>query len=186
METIYTTKDQMIYDAVARNDGSLLAGLGGTGRLLGIDAAKQVTVVTDSPMEQATRLISDGDTVWVAGSNQGKVYKLSSQRAQDGTYVSKSLDAKTVASWGRIMWRYSGSTPAWRSPHGPATRRNPTAHGAIGARRTPTPSGQQITSPKARYLQWRATFKRGAAAAQRFSWSECRLPTCSRTCAPRS
>ena len=168
VETIYTTKDQMIYDAVARNDGSLLAGLGGTGRLLGIDAAKQVTVVTDSPMEQATRLVSDGDTVWVAGSNQGKVYKLSSQRAQDGTYVSKSLDAKTVASWGRIMWRYSSSTPGVEIATRSGNTEKPDSTWSDWSGAYANPSGQQITSPKAHYLQWRATFKRGAAAASDF------------------
>jgi hypothetical protein len=163
VETIYTTKDQMIYDEVIRNDGSLLAGLGGNGRLMGIDAAKQVTVVTDSPMEQATRLVAEGDTVWVAGSNQGKVYKLSSQRAPDGTYVSKSLDAKAVASWGRIMWRYSGSTGVEIATRSGNTEK-PDSTWSDWSTAYTTSSGQQITSPKARCLQWRATFKRGTAA----------------------
>ena len=164
VETIYTTRDQIVYDAVARNDGSLLAGLGGSGRLVGIDAAKQVTVITDSPMEQATRLVSEGDTVWVAGSNQGKVYKLSAQRAPEGTYVSKSLDARTVASWGRIMWRYSGPAGGVEIATRTGNTEKPDSTWSDWSAAYTGSSGQQITSPKARYLQWRATFKRGTAA----------------------
>ena len=168
VETIYTTKDQMIYDEVTRNDGSLLVGLGGNGRLIGIDAAKQVTVITDSPMEQATRLVSEGDTVWVAGSNQGKVYKLSPQRASEGTYVSKSLDAKAVAAWGKIMWRYSGSAGGLEIATRSGNTEKTDSTWSDWSTAYTSSSGQQITSPKARYLQWRATFKRGAAAATDF------------------
>ena len=167
VETIYTSKDQMIYDEVVRNDGSLLVGLGLNGRLMGIDAAKQVTIVTDSPMEQAARLVAEGDTVWVAGSNQGKVYKLSPQRAPEGTYQSKSLDAKAVASWGRIMWRYSGSSGVEIATRSGNTEKADSTWSDWSTAYT-TSSGQQITSPRARYLQWRATFKRGATGASDF------------------
>ena len=165
VETVYTTKDQMIYDEVARNDGSLLAGLGSSGRLVGIDTAKQVTVITDSPMEQATRLVAEGDTVWVAGSNQGKVYKLSPQRAPEGTYVSRSLDAKAVASWGRIMWRYSGAGGGVEVATRTGNTEKPDNTWSDWSAAYTSAAGQQITSPKARYLQWRATFKRGSAAS---------------------
>jgi sugar lactone lactonase YvrE len=165
VETIYTTKDQMVYDALTRNDGSLLAALGGNGRLLGIDTAKQVTVITDSPTEQATRLLADGDTVWVAGSNQGKVFKLSPQRAREGTYVSKSLDAKAVASWGKVMWKYSGAAGGVELATRTGNTEKPDTTWSDWSAAYTTASGEQITNPKARYLQWRATFKRGASAA---------------------
>jgi hypothetical protein len=151
----------MVYDVMVRADGSILASTGGKGRLLSIDAAKQVTVITDSPEEQMTRLAQGTDAVWVAGSNQGKVYRLQSQRTETGTFESKLLDAKTVAAWGKIAWNTmnpaggsvelstrSGNTEKpdsswsdWSAPY--------------------TSAGQQVTSPKARYFQWRATFKRG-------------------------
>jgi hypothetical protein len=160
-ETVFTSREQMVYDVMVRADGSILASTGGKGRLLSIDAAKQVTVITDSPEEQMTRLAQGTDAVWVAGSNQGKVYRLQSQRTETGTFESKLLDAKTVAAWGKIAWNTmnpaggsvelstrSGNTEKpdsswsdWSAPY--------------------TSAGQQVTSPKARYFQWRATFKRG-------------------------
>ncbi len=165
-ETVYASKDQMVFDIVVRNDGSLLAATGPKGRLLSIDVAKQVTVVTDSPEEEITRLAASGDAVWAAGSNQGKVYRLDSQRAQTGTFESKVLDAKTVASWGRIAWRTSG--PAGGSTELSTRTGNtekPDNSWSNWSASYASAGGQQITNPRARYLQWRAVFKRAGSAA---------------------
>ena len=165
VETVYTSKDQIVFDAHARADGTLLASLGSSGRLISIDASKQVTVITDSPMEQATRLIADGETVWVAGSNQGKIYRLQPQRAQDGTYESTVLDAKTVASWGKIFWRPSGSGSGLEISTRSGNTEKPDSTWSEWSSAYTTAAGQQISSPRARYLQWRATLKRGAGDA---------------------
>ncbi len=162
-ETIYTSKEQMVFDAVVRNDGTVLAATGGKGRLLSIDVAKQVTIVTDSPEEEMTKLVAAGDTIYVAGSNQGKVYKLQAQSAASGTYQSRVLDAKTVASWGKIFWRTSGPSGAGvelstRSGNTEA----PDNSWSDWSPAYKTAGGQAIVSPKARYLQWRASFTRGS------------------------
>lgn len=165
-ETIYTSKEQMVFDVIVRNDASLVAATGPKGRLLSIDVAKQVTVVTDSPEEEITRLASSGDTIWAAGSNQGKIYKLDSQRAQTGTFESKVLDAKTVASWGKITWHTSnvGGGTVELSTRSGNTEKHDNSWSDWTSPYT-TPAGQQITNPRARYLQWRAVFKRGANTA---------------------
>jgi hypothetical protein len=164
-ETIYSSEDRMVYDLVVRNDDTLLAATGGKGRLLSIDAAKQVTVVTDSPEEQMTRLVAAGDVTFVAGSNQGKVYKLESQQAQNGTFESRVMDAKVIASWGKISWRFT-------NPSGGSvkisTRTGNTEKPDNSWSDWSAPyvaSGQQITNPKARYMRWRAMFERGTKPA---------------------
>jgi len=166
-ETIYTSKDLMIYDALVREDGSLLAAAGGKGRLLSIDTAKQVTVVTDSPEEQITRLVVGADAVYAAGSNQGKVYKLQRQAAQAGHFESRVLDAKTIATWGRISWRVTGSPPGnieLTSRSGNTEK--PDSSWSDWSPAYTNASGQAMTSPRARYLQWRASFKRGTGTAE--------------------
>jgi hypothetical protein len=164
-ETLYTSREQMIYDLVARDDGTVLASLGGKGRLISIDTTKQVTVVTDTPEEDVTRLVSSGNTVWAAASNRGKLYKLQPQLAQSGTFESKVNDAKTVASWGRISWRAAnpGGGAVELSTRTGNTEKPDNTWSAWSSAYT-TGAGQAITSPRARYLQWRATFKRGGAA----------------------
>jgi len=164
-ETIYASEDRMIYDLLVRSDDTLLAATGGKGRLLSIDAAKQVTIVTDSPEEQMTRMVTAGDAILVAGSNQGKVYRLQSQQAQSGTYESRVLDAKVVAAWGKIAWRFVN--PAGGSVKISTRAGNTEKPDSSWSDWSPpyTASGQQIPNPKARYLQWRAAFERGKAGA---------------------
>jgi hypothetical protein len=164
VETIYSSKEQMVYDAVLRGDGSLLVATGPKGRLLSVDSAKQVTVLTDTPEEDVTRLLAVGDTVYAGASNQGKVYKLLPHRAQAGTFESNTLDAKIVSSWGKISWR--NSNPAGGGIE-LSTRSGNTekADGSWSEWSAPySAPEQQISSPRARYLQWRATFKGGSGA----------------------
>jgi hypothetical protein len=99
-------------------------------------------------------------------SNPGKVLRLSNARAERGTYTSDVRDAQTVATWGAIKWQAQG--PAGTKVE-IATR--------SGNTRTPdetwsnwtTPytnqEGSPVTSPRARYLQWRAVLTGTAAEA---------------------
>jgi hypothetical protein len=164
-ETIYSSNEQMVFDAVVRGDGSLLVATGPKGRLLSIDASKQVTVITDSPEEDSTRLLSAGDVTYVGGSNQGRVYKLQAQKSQAGTFESRSLDAKIVSSWGKISWHSAnpgGSTIELSTRTGNTEKADNSWSDWSSPYATP---GQQITSPRARYLQWRASFKSGSGSA---------------------
>jgi len=164
-ESIYTSAEQMVYDAVPREDGSLLVATGPKGRLLTVDSAKQVTVISDTPEEDLTCLVAAGDVVYAGGSNQGKVYRLLPRKAQSGTYESSALDAKVVSSWGRISWRFAN--PGGGSIEiSTRTGNTDKADSSWSDWSAPYPeSGRQITSPRARYLQWRAVFKRGSGAA---------------------
>ena len=164
VETLYTSRDNMIFDLAVRNDGSVLAATGGKGRLLSINTAKQVSVITDSPEEQITRLTPAGDDVYVAGSNQGKVYKLSAQQSQSGAFESRVLDAKAVSSWGKIAWHFagpSGGSAELFSRSGNTEK--PDRSWSDWSATYTAGSGQQITSPKARYFQWKAALKRGSS-----------------------
>lgn len=162
VETIYASKDQMVFDLIVRADGSIMAATGPKGRLLSIDTEKQITVITDSPEEQMTRLASAQDAVWVAGSNQGRVYKLLPQQAKTGEFESSIFDAKVGASWGKLSSRITnaagGSIKIFtRSGN---TEKPDNSWSEWSTAYAAGSGGQQITSPKARYIQWKAAFER--------------------------
>jgi hypothetical protein len=173
VETLYTSKEQMVFDVLARADGSIIASTGGKGRLLAVDSAKQVTVITDSPEEQMVRMIASGEIVWIASCNQGKVYKLGSAKAKNGSYESKVWDAKTVSAWGKIAWRLIG--PAGMTVE-LATRsgntEKPDSSWSEWSTAYTIATGQPITSPRARYLQWKATLKSGSSAGTSANYLE--------------
>ncbi len=164
-EIVYSARNHMLYDVIVRPDDTVLVATGEKGRLLGINAAKQVTVVTDTPEEQVTRLVRDGNAVWAAGSNQGRVYQLGPQPALSGSYESKPLDAGIVSAWGKISWHAwtsSGESVELRTRSGNTEK--PDATWSDWSSPYTAAAGQQITSPSARYLQWKAEFKRSTAA----------------------
>jgi hypothetical protein len=169
-ETIYSSTDQMVYGSIVRPDGSLLVATGPKGRLLSIDSAKQVTVVTDTPEEDLTCLVDAGEVVYAAASNQGRVYKFMSQKSQTGTFESSALDGKVVSSWGKISWHIanpSGATIELSTRTGNTDKADSSWSDWSAA--YSSASGQQIASPRARYLQWRAAFKGGGGSASNAS-----------------
>ena len=166
VETIYLSKDRMVYDALVRESGELLLSTGGKGRLLSVDNSKQVTVITDSAEEQMTCLASGKNEVWVAGSNQGKVYRLRASGSSKGSFESGLLDARTVASWGKISWSAgnpSGGTIELSTRTGNTEK--PDLTWSDWSNPYTNSDGQEMTSPKARFLQWRAVFKPGPSPA---------------------
>jgi sugar lactone lactonase YvrE len=161
-EVLFDSGNQAVYDIAVRADGKLLLATGPKGRLLEIDASGNVSFLTDSPEEDVTRLVVAGDGAYTATSNQGKVYRLRIGPAVSGTYESDVLDAGTVASWGRIFWRYSGGAEVEISTRAGNTG-TPDKSWSDWSDSVKTP-GDAISGPKARYLQWRAVFKAGTAA----------------------
>lgn len=158
-ETVYESGSRMVYDSVVRGDGSLLLATGPKGRLLSIDGAGQVTVVTDAPEEHLTRLLQDGDTVYAAGSNQGRLYRLRNAASGTGVFESGILDAKSTASWGKISWRVTEPGAAGIE-FSTRTGNTDTIDNSWSEWSRPyASSGQQIDSPKARFLQWKAAVK---------------------------
>jgi hypothetical protein len=159
----WESTDDAPYDVSVESGGTLLVATGSSGKLFRLagDPIKP-TLVARADAQQITWLVREADGRHVyATSNPGKVFRLSRARARRGTYESDVRDATTVASWGAIRWRAaanggrieiatrSGNTAtpddtwsAWSGPYDSA-------------------DGDQIVSPKARYLQWRAVLTAG-------------------------
>ncbi len=100
---------------------------------------------------------SKGNVIY-ATSNPGKIFRLSPQRAAEGTYTSLVRDAQTVADWGTLSWRASvpaGSRVDVFTRSGNTNTPDDTWSAWSGTIRRGR-TGEEITSPNARYLQWKA------------------------------
>jgi hypothetical protein len=169
VETVYEAGEQIAFDLAVRENGTILLAMGPKGRLLEIGLDHKVSVIADSPEEDSTKLLAAGGNIFVGASNQAKVYKLQTQRAQSGIYESKALDAKMVAAWGKIFWE--AETPL-DSGIELSTRSGNTEKADNSWSEWSAPyktSGQSIASPRARYLQWRAAFKPEANSGSKAS-----------------
>ena len=167
------------FDAAFDERGALVVGTGPNGKLYRVSRNPPRTVLSgQAPARQVTRLLPEPDgSIAYATANPGKIMRMASSLAARGTYESEVHDAAAAARWGTIRWR--GATPGG-SRIELATRSGNTAipndtWSAWSAAHTDA-SGAPITSPNARYLQWRATLHRGDASPVLTSVTAAYLP----------
>ena len=157
-DVVWESGDDVPYDLLPEAPGSLLVATGAKGKLYRLTGDPiRVALVASADAQQVTSLLNDPKgNIWVASANPGKLFRLSGSQATRGTFTSEVRDAETVATWGALSWRAanppstsvklytrSGNTAVpddtwspWSAPYARA-------------------DGESITSPKARYLQWK-------------------------------
>jgi hypothetical protein len=166
-DELWTAKDDAPYDVAIEGDGSVLVATGAKGKLFRLTGDPvNAVLVTRVPAQQATMIARSGDRTLLATANPGLLMSMSSARASRGTYESDVKDARLVSTWGVVTWR--ATTPAGTKveifTRSGNTRTPDEAWSEWSAAYT-NAAGSQITSPKARYLQWRAVLTGTSTAA---------------------
>jgi sugar lactone lactonase YvrE len=159
-DLLWESNDDAPYDLALEPDGALVVATGSKGKIFRLAGdPMRPTLLARVAAQQAVALHRATNRTLIATSNPGQLLALSADRATRGTYESDVKDARVVSSWGTVAWR--ASTP-------PATRVE--LQTRSGNTRTPDDAwsdwsasytdqnGAAITSPNARYLQWRAIF----------------------------
>lgn len=161
--------NQIIWSSTSVTGFSLLANPAGNGVLLGTADKGRVYSITNDGREtlllqsdegQISTLAAKGNSVYATSSNQGRLYNFSSETVAEGSYESEVKDAKASALWGRIWWRANGNVQL-QTRSGNTAKPNETW--SSWSLLNSDSKGAQITSPKARFLQWRAVLKGPAA-----------------------
>ena len=148
--------------------GSVLIGTADKGRIYSVTNDGRDTLLLQSPEGQISSLIVRNNQVYAAASNQGKLFRFGNELVNEGTFESPVRDAKLTASWGRIWWRGAGAVEV-QTRTGNGERPDTTWSDWSAAYRNP--EGNQISSPRARFIQWRATV-RSSASQSAPSWVE--------------
>jgi hypothetical protein len=159
-EVVWNSPD-VIYDIASATDGVLVA-TGPSGRLYKVDGNRDVSLLTGVDAKQITRFTapsSGGVVSAFATSNPGRVLALGTGVQSPATYLSAVRDTQSAATWGLIRWEAAGGVTlstrsgntekpddSWSPWSAPYTRRE----------------GEPISSPPARFLQWRAVFTKPA------------------------
>src|SRR5215213_3532647 len=138
--------------------GSVLIGTADKGRIYSVTNDGRDTLLLQSPEGQISSLLVRNDQIYAASSNQGKLFRFGNDLVNEGTFESPVRDAKLTASWGRIWWRGAGNVE------------RPDATWSDWSTAYRSPDGNQISSPRARFIQWRATVRAGSPSAT--SWVE--------------
>ena len=160
-DTLWEAADDWPFDVLLEADGALLVGTGKEGKIFRLSGdPSRATLLTRAAARQVTSLIRDSAGRIIAGtSNPGKVFALSSGRAATGSYESDVRDAGTVATWGAIRWRASGRPADVEISTRSGNTATPDQTWSPWSSAYSASGGDKITSPNARYLQWRAVLK---------------------------
>lgn len=144
----------------ARPGGGVLIGTSDKGRIYQVANDGSETLLIQSDAGQISTFAEGGDRLYATTSNQGRLMLLGPATSAEGIYESAVLDAKSSAAWGRIWWNAAGSvqiqTRSGNTEKSDETWSRWTAADAANG---------QITSPKSRFLQWRAILKPGTPQA---------------------
>ncbi len=134
----------------------VMLGTSDKGRIYSIHNDGRETLALQTEASQISTIKSQGSNLYATSSNQGTLYRIGSDTVAEGTYESAVLDAKSVASWGRIWWRSTGNVQIQtRSGNTERPEETWSAWNAV----TGQAGSGQIASPNAKFLQWRAVLK---------------------------
>ena len=148
--------------------GSVLIGTADKGRIYSVTNDGRDTLLLQSPEGQISSLLVKNNQIYAASSNQGKLFRFGNELVSEGSYESPVRDAKLTASWGRIWWRGAGAVEVQtRTGNG----ERPDATWSDWSAAYKNPEGNQISSPRARFIQWRATVRSAAGSASP-AWME--------------
>jgi sugar lactone lactonase YvrE len=147
--------------AVAPQGKSVLIGTADKGRIYSVTDDGRDTLLLQSTEGQISAFATHGRELYAASSNGGKLFRFGSELMSEGSYESPVRDARLVASWGRIWWRGTGQVEVQtRTGNG----ERPDATWSEWSAPYRDPAGAQISSPRARFIQWRVVLRAPAAA----------------------
>lgn len=148
---------------------TLYAGSGSTIYAISTNGDTIQTFEAPSDIQILSLLAGENGRVWASTGSTGGVYSLGTAEggsANKGEYVSSILDAKATAHWGTLRWTATvptGASVVVQTRSGDAF--DPDASWSGWSAPLTHGSGESITSPPARYLQYRAQLTSGGGDA---------------------
>ena len=164
VETLWSSKEENVYDLLAL-EKQILFSTDQDGRIYGLAPDRRVTLVTQTNEGETTRLLPGDHSVLAATGNMGRLYRLGETPGPSGSYEAPVHDSSTASRWGSLSWRAdmpASSTIQFRTRSGNSAK--PDRTWSDWSEPVTSAAGSRITSPNARYIQWK-TEMTGAGGA---------------------
>lgn len=161
VKRIWQSSDELIYSlAWNGTEEKLLFGTGDNGRVYSVDRNEKTSLLIQKNSAQVYSLLPFEEKIYMLANNPPELSIIQSEQMLTGEYLSQVIDTRTVSSWGRMEWESevpSGCNLQFQTRSGNSNRPNVTwSDWSPPYQRR---EGEQILSPKARYLQFRVMFK---------------------------
>lgn len=156
-DVVWSSTDITAFTVAVEDNGRALIGTGQKGRIYSAMLGGKPSLQVQSNEAQTVRFIKlASGQLYAASSNLGKLFKLGNNTVATGSYTSSVRDASTVATWGRASFIGEGDIELQTRSGNTA---NPDSTWSDWSAGIKSADGGAIASPRARYLQWRATLK---------------------------
>jgi hypothetical protein len=160
-QTLWTSRDDLVLTMGLSPTGKLLLGTGNNGSLIELEGDDVYSSVASTASEQVTGLVSGAaGKVFVATANPGKIFTLGPGSQPNGSFESDAFDAKIFSRWGRLTWwGDNGATQgkvAFYVRSGNTS--SPEDNWSPWSGPYKDSSGESVTCPPARFVQWKAVF----------------------------
>lgn len=153
VDLLWTPENVVGFSLLAAKDG-VLVGTSDKGRVYKISNDRRETLLLQSSAGQISNIVPLGTSDFLASaSNQGVLFRSDANSLTQGSYSSPVLDAGTTASWGRLRWRSIGAVSIQTRSGNTEVPNNTWSD---WSQANTDPAGSDVSSPKARYFQWRA------------------------------
>ena len=160
-KTLWQSNEELIYSMLwDKQKRQLLFGTGKNGRIYAIDMNEKVSLINQRDSEQVYLLEPFGSKIYTLANNPASFLVLHPEQRFDGVYTSRIFDTKNISSWGKIDWKSEvpdGASLQIQTRSGNSKEPNQT-----WSEWSPPYSniqGEQILSPKARFIQFKILFK---------------------------
>ncbi len=156
VETLWSSKEENVYDVLAL-ERQILFATDDNGRIYGLSPDRRVTLVAQTNQSETTRLLPAEHSVLAATGNMGHIYRLGEGPGTSGFYEAPPHDSGTASRWGGLTWRAdvpAGCSLVFRTRSGNSAK--PDRTWSDWSAPLSDPKGAPITSPNARYVEWKA------------------------------
>src|SRR5271163_4193641 len=158
---LWATRDDVVY-ALHFTPQGLLAATGNRGKIYRVHEDGSYVDLARAATGQATAFADALDGLYVATSNTGRLYKLSSQPSTHATYLSDVFDSGVFSQFGRmeVNANDNGSTGDFEIFARSGNVENPERNWSPWQKVTPNAGTAGV--PAGRFIQWKAVLEPGA------------------------
>ena len=156
VDKIFTMSDISFHSLAVDDKGSVYIGSGDLGVLYRVDAAGMAVRLLRVEENQILSMLFDGSRLYLGTGNDGRVRVLDMGKDIKGVYTSRVLDCRANVTFGSISW--NGTVPAGaRLTLATRTGNTNPPDGTWSPWSAPYTrmEGEKISSPRARYVQYR-------------------------------
>lgn len=158
---LWSSSEELIYSLFWNEaEKKTYFGTGPKGRLYSIDKDEKAALVLQKASDQIYELLAVDSKIYLLSNNPSQLSILYPEQRLSGEYLSLVLDAKVLSSWGKISWEAelpSGAILQFQTRSGDSFE--PSQTWSDWSPPYQKKDGEQILSPKARYLQFKVLFK---------------------------